>query len=268
MRDSNKIIIRKKVKARNHGESHGGSWKVAYADFVTAMMAFFLLLWLITMIAPEKRARVSEYFKQFNIFTHTGQSFMDKSSSVFDESGSNASKLDLNLQKKFQGQKGGANNPLQVAENLKVAIQKRLGDVKNQVKVDIYEGGVRIQIMDNKGRPMFDSGSANPTPYAKKILEVIGEYISGMPNQVAIEGHTDALPYVKGGQTNWDLSTERALSTRRALQVFGLDSARISRVAGYADTVPLVKGDPLDPRNRRISIILLFGGSYHRPGSS
>ncbi|MDA8090895.1 MAG: OmpA family protein [Nitrospiraceae bacterium] len=260
-----KIIIRKKVK-RRHAEGHGGAWKVAYADFVTAMMAFFLLMWLITMVSPEKRARVAEYFKQFNIFTKTGQSFMDKSSSVFDESGSNASKLDLELQKKFQGQQGGMDSPQEIMKGLKVAIQKQLGSANDQIKVDIYEGGVRIQIMDSRGRPMFDSGSSNPTPYAKKVLHVIGEYIKSMPNRVAIEGHTDAMPYVKGDQTNWDLSTERALSTRRILQDCGLDPSRVSRVAGYADTVPLVKDDPLDPRNRRISIILLFGGTYHRPG--
>nr|MDA8087072.1 hypothetical protein [Nitrospiraceae bacterium] len=118
-----KIIIRKKVK-RRHAEGHGGAWKVAYADFVTAMMAFFLLMWLITMVSPEKRARVAEYFKQFNIFTKTGQSFMDKSSSVFDESGSNASKLDLELQKKFQGQQGGMDSPQEIMKGLKVAIQK------------------------------------------------------------------------------------------------------------------------------------------------
>ena len=265
MNDGGKIIIRKKVKSR-HAEGHGGAWKVAYADFVTAMMAFFLLMWLITMVSPEKRARVAQYFKQFSIFSKTGESFMDRSSSVFDESGSNASKIDLDMKKNFQVQRGGMDTPQQIMKNLQLAIHKQLGTANDQIKVDIYEGGVRIQIMDSKGRPMFDSGSANPTPYAKKVLEVIGEYIKAMPNRVAIEGHTDALPYVKGDRTNWDLSTERALSTRRVLQVYGLEPTRVSRVAGYADTVPLVKGDPLDPRNRRISIILLFGGTYHKPG--
>ncbi len=265
MNDSGKVIVRKKVK-KHHAEGHGGAWKVAYADFVTAMMAFFLLMWLITMVSPEKRARVAEYFKHFNIFTDTGESFMNKSSSVFDESGSNASKIDLDLQKKFQGQQGGVDNPQQIMKDLQLAIQKELGDASDQIKVDIYEGGVRIQVMDKRGRPMFDSGSSNPTPYAKKVLGVIGQYIKGLPNRVAIEGHTDALPYVKGSETNWDLSTERALATRRILQADGLDPSRVSRVAGYADTVPFVKDDPLDPRNRRISIILLFGGTYHRPG--
>ncbi len=265
MNDSGKIIVRKKVK-KNHSEAHGGAWKVAYADFVTAMMAFFLLMWLITMVSPEKRAKVAEYFKQFNIFTKTGESFMNRSSSVFNESGSNASKIDLDLQKKFQGQEGGMDSPQQIMKDLKLDIQKQLGRASDQVKVDIYEGGVRIQVIDRRGRPMFDSGSSNPTPYGKKVLGVIGEYIKSLPNRVAIEGHTDALPFVKGSETNWDLSTDRALATQKILKSCGLDPSRVSRVAGYADTVPYVKNDPLDPRNRRISIILLFGGTYHRSG--
>ena len=165
-----KIIIRKKV-IRYSEESHGGSWKVAYADFVTAMMAFFLLLWLITMIAPEKRARVAEYFKNFSIFRQSGESFMKKSSSVFNESGANASKISLELNKRFAT--SSANSPVQMEQMLKHLIQEKLGDVKDQIRVDIFSGGVRIQIMDKKGRPMFDTGSANPTPEAKRILGVI-----------------------------------------------------------------------------------------------
>jgi flagellar motor protein MotB len=199
-------------------------------------------------------------------FTKTGESFMNRSSSVFNESGSNASKIDLDLQKKFQGQEGGMDSPQQIMKDLKLDIQKQLGRASDQVKVDIYEGGVRIQVIDRRGRPMFDSGSSNPTPYGKKVLGVIGEYIKSLPNRVAIEGHTDALPFVKGSETNWDLSTDRALATQKILKSCGLDPSRVSRVAGYADTVPYVKNDPLDPRNRRISIILLFGGTYHRSG--
>lgn len=250
-----KIIIRKKIK-REGEAAHGGSWKVAYADFVTAMMAFFLLLWLITMIAPEKRARVAEYFKNFSIFRESGQSIMKRSSNVFDESGANSSKVSLELRKRFEN--SSANSPVQMQQMLKKLILQKLGDVKDQIRIDMYEGGVRIQIMDKKGRPMFDSGSGNPTPDAKRILGVIGEFLKSAPNKVAIEGHTDALPYVHGAYTNWDLSTERALEARRLLIGDGLNPARVSRVAGYAETVPFVKDDPLDPRNRRISIIVLF----------
>ncbi len=168
------------------------------------------------------------------------------------------------MEKKFQGQSGGANDPIQIARALQEAIRKKVGSGSNQIKVDIYEGGIRIQIMDSEGRSMFDSGSAKPTPYAVQVMDAIGDYIKAMPNRVAIDGHTDALPYVKGGETNWELSTERALSTMRVLESRGIRTSRISRVAGYADTVPIVKGDPLDPRNRRISIILLFGGTFRR----
>ncbi|MDA8389015.1 MAG: OmpA family protein [Nitrospiraceae bacterium] len=250
-----KVVIKKKIKKVEEGH-HGGAWKVAYADFMTAMMAFFMLLWLISMIAPEKRAKVAQYFRDFSIFQKTGQSFMTKSSSVFDESGANASKITLQMEKRFQG--SASNSPVQMQQMLKRLIRQRLGDVKDQIRVDIIQGGVRIQIMDKKGRPMFDSGSANPTPAAKRILGVIGEFLENAPNKIALEGHTDALPYVNGRYTNWDLSVERALAARTLLVADGLESSRLSRVTGYGDTIPFVKDDPLDPRNRRISVIVLF----------
>ncbi|MDA8168222.1 MAG: OmpA family protein [Nitrospiraceae bacterium] len=247
-----KVII-KKIKKGHHDEFHGGSWKVAYADFVTAMMAFFLLLWLITMISPEKRARVADYFKNFSIFQQSGSSFMDKSTQMFDESGASASKVDYELTKNF-GQ-----SPEVFKAVMKKAIEEKLNDVKDQIMVDVFEGGVRIQLMDKEGRPMFEVGSANPTPLALRILQVITDTIKDMPNPVAIEGHTDALAYKTVNYSNWELSTERALAARKVLEKDGLGHSRISRIAGYADTVPLIKNDKFDPRNRRISIILMYG---------
>jgi chemotaxis protein MotB len=248
---SQKIIIKKIKKVGGEG-GHGGSWKVAYADFVTAMMAFFLLLWLITMVAPEKRARVSNYFKSFSVFQQSGTSFMDKSSEVFSESGES--------DKKVTGEQMGKLNmqPEQFKESLKQSIEEKLGDIKDQIIVDMFEGGVRIQLVDSEGKSMFDIGSSTPTPVAMRILKVISENINGLNNRVAVEGHTDSLLYKSSTYSNWELSTERALSARKELERNGLDPARLTRVAGYADTVPFVKEDPKDPRNRRISIILLF----------
>ena len=246
-----KIIIKRVRKVADEG-GHGGSWKVAYADFVTAMMAFFLLLWLITMVSPEKRAKVSTYFKHFSIFQQSGSSFMDKESQLFNEAGESSVKVPQEL----PGQV--AMKPEQFKDTIKQAIENKLGDIKDQIIVDVFEGGVRIQLVDKAGKPMFDLGSAQPTPLAVRILQVIGDNIRALPNPVSVEGHTDSLAYRSSNYGNWELSTERALTAKKQLEAFGLNTSRLTRVAGYADTVPFIKEDTEDPRNRRISIILLF----------
>jgi chemotaxis protein MotB len=249
----NKPIIRK-VKKVIAGSAHGGSWKVAYADFVTAMMAFFLLLWLLSMVAPEKRARISTYFKHFSIFEKSGQSFMEKSSEMFSNPGESGQRTPQDIYSK---------NPVSTpAESFKSAVKKaveeKLGDIKDQILVDVFEGGVRIQLVDKTGKPMFDLGSPEPTPLAIRIMGVLGEQIKNLPNPVSVEGHTDSVSFRTSVRGNWELSTERALSAKKQLEDFGLNPKRLTRVAGYADTVPLVSEDPEDPRNRRISIILMF----------
>jgi len=246
-----KIII-KKVRKMHEEEEHGGQWKVAYADFVTAMMAFFMLLWLVTMIAPEKRARVAAYFKYFTIYDKTGQSFMEKSSEIFDEAGESAKKVPREFLKEYNV------TPAEFTQRIQTTIESKLSDIKDQVLVDTYDGGVRIQLVDKEGKNMFDLGSSQPTPLALRILQAIGDNIRDMPNPVSIEGHTDSLAYQSSHYSNWDLSTERALAARRALERTGLNSERLVKIAGYADTVPLIQGDRRDPRNRRISIILKF----------
>lgn len=247
-----KIII-KKVRKMEEEEDHGGQWKVAYADFVTAMMAFFMMLWLITMIAPEKRARVAAYFKHFTIYDQSGHSFMEKTSEIFDEAGQSARKVPQELDKQFN-----VITPEQFKEKIKATVESKLSDIKDQILVDTYEGGVRIQLVDKDGKNMFDLGSSQPTYLALRIMQVIGENIRDMPNPVSIEGHTDSLPYHSTHYSNWDLSTERALSARKVLEQNGLSAGRITKITGYADTVPLIQEDPRDPRNRRISLILKF----------
>ncbi len=255
-----RVIIKKIIK-RGEEESHGGQWKVAYADFVTALMAFFLLMWLLAMVSPEKRARVAAYFKHFTVFTQSGESVMEKSSEVYDERGKVYKKVPQELGDSL------SMKPEEVKETLRNAIEGKLGDIKDQILVDIFEGGVRIQLVDKEGKPMFDLGSSKPTPLALRILQVIGDNIKSMPNPVAIEGHTDSLLYSSTHYSNWELSTERALVARKELEKYGLDPNRLTRVAGYADTVPLIKEDTRDPRNRRISIILMFPAHRAEPGS-
>lgn len=257
MKGQKNIIIRK-VKKAGHGGHHGGSWKVAYADFVTAMMAFFLLLWLLSMTSAEKRARVSTYFKTFNIFEKAGTSMMlDAPGGAVGDSGGSFGKMDKNMEK------GASDTPqTHTAETfkdkLKGEIESKLGDVKDQVLVDVFEGGVRIQLTDKEGKLMFPLGGSELSPAAKLILKVITENIKDNENRIAIEGHTDALSYSSNRYTNWELSTERASVARRELEKNGLNPDRLSRVAGYAASEPLIKENPSDPRNRRISIILLY----------
>ena len=248
----NKIII-KKIKRISGGGHHGGAWKVAYADFVTAMMAFFLLLWLLSMVSVEKRARVATFFKSFSIFEKSGTSFMDKSSEVFNDSGQSAQNTGSTISPDSPAMKAEA-----FKEAIKQTIEAKLGDIKDQIMVDVFEGGVRIQLVDIAGKPMFDLGSSEPTPLATRIIEVLGEQIKNLPNPVSVEGHTDSLAFRSSTRGNWELSTERALAAKKQLERFGLNPSRLTRVAGYADTVPFVSEDPEDPRNRRISIILLF----------
>lgn len=248
-----KVIIKKIKKVSGEGH-HGGSWKVAYADFVTAMMAFFLLMWLITMVSPEKRARIAAYFKHFSLFETSGSSFLESTSEIMKENAGEAPKVPQEL--------GNFGSDLMskedLKEKLKKEIEEKLAALKDQIMVDIFEGGVRIQVVDKEGNSMFERGSANLSPNAKKILGVIAENIKDLNNKVAIEGHTDGISYASNKYTNWELSTDRASSARRELENNGLSPDRLARVAGYAATEPLVKDNPNDPKNRRISIILLY----------
>lgn len=252
-----KSIIVKKVKKAGHGGHHGGQWKVAYADFVTAMMAFFLLLWLLSMVSDEKRARLSAYFKYFSLYDSGGTSWMAKSSEIFGESGENKQKVFNDMKGESISNSDTYETLLQNFErDLKQDIAQKLGDIKDQVLVDIVDEGIRIQMIDKEGSLMFERGNNKLTPKAREVLKIISEDIKNLTNKVIIEGHTDAVPYAGSEYSNWELSTERASSARKALESAGLDPKRISRVAGYADTDPFIRDNPRDPRNRRISIIL------------
>jgi chemotaxis protein MotB len=149
-------------------------------------------------------------------------------------------------------------SPEDLQRKVKEEIEKKLSDVKEQIMVDVFEDGVRIQLVDNEGKPMFALGGAEPSPSARKILNVLTETMKPLNNKIRIEGHTDAFSYASNRYTNWELSTERASSARRELEHCGLNPDRLARVSGYASTEPLIKDDPNDPRNRRISIILLY----------
>ncbi len=250
-----KVII-KKVR-KKHGEGHhGGSWKVAYADFVTAMMAFFLLLWLLSMVSTEKRAVMAEYFKNFSLFKESGKTFQPGSAFVIADHIKKAELKPENVAmslKKALGRKGAGQQWKAPGTGQEEALMEHL-------RVDAVDGGVRIQIIDREGSPMFQLGSAEPTVKCREIIAAVAEVIRDQDARIAVEGHTDAAPFRGDQITNWELSTNRASAARRMLESSGLDPARVARVVGYADTDLLVKQNPKDPQNRRISIILLQPG--------
>lgn len=257
-------IIIKKVKKKGHEAGHGGSWKVAYADFVTAMMAFFLLLWLVSMVSEDQRARVSEYFKSFNLFDKSGQSFVmdnkigktkiDIGSSEGDANNSSDARVGGNGTNIFSTG-GTVTTADAIKEGLKKEVEEKLTNMKDQVLVDIVDGAVRIEVVDKSGgSAMFSSGSMDMTVEGKKALRVIADSIKGLRGRIAIEGHTDASNYAGSAYSNWELSTDRASAARRELENSGMSPDRLIRVAGYAATEPLIADDPYNPKNRRISI--------------
>ncbi len=252
MKDKQQIII-KKVKKVSGGGHHGGSWKVAYADFVTAMMAFFLLLWLVTMVSPEKRARVSAYFRYFSLFKEGGGTMPGQGSTVFSQPGESPERtFNANM---YQD----SLSPQSFQEAVRSAVETLLGDIKTQILIRVVKEGVKIDIVDREGRSMFKSGSAELTPRARKALRVIGENIAEIGNKLYIEGHTDSVNYSeRRNYSNWELSTERANAARRFLEDVGITPDRIIRVIGYADRDPVDSKHPEAAINRRISIVVLF----------
>ena len=231
--DGTTVIIQKKVNKAH--AAHGGSWKVAYADFVTAMMAFFLMLWLLSMLSQESRDNLKEYFKSYKAFKHTGKQDIKSSDSV------------------KSADSDSLNDVILVEE-----IKKRFQGADEHLKVENVPGGIRIQVMDLMDKPMFETGSATFTQTALEIMEFIAMRISDIPGNILIEGHTDGTPYADVKyRSNWELSMDRASAARVALLSNGVLSPRFRRVIAYAGTEPLIADDYFNPNNRRISIILL-----------
>ena len=268
-------IIVKRIK-KHGGGHHGGAWKIAYADFVTAMMAFFLLMWLLGSTAKGNLQGIAEYFQTPLKVTMSGGDGSGDSSSVIKGGGK-----DLSL-REGQTRKGDIEAPkktynLQAAEaalakvdaerlkglkeKIEAAIEASptLKQFKKQLLLDITSEGLRIQMVDEKNRPMFASGNADLQPYTKEILHEIGLALNEVPNKISLSGHTDAAPYGHGekGYSNWELSADRANVSRRELIYGGMDETKVLRIVGLSSSVLFDKGDPLNPINRRISIIVM-----------
>ncbi len=264
-------IIIKRIKKNKSAAPHGGSWKVAYADFVTAMMAFFLLLWLLSMTSDEKKMAVSEYFRKYSIFQESGSSAITSktqkltSPEFLSEPGSETTKgptTDTKGKEKqdFKNKKAKQNIDVKdeaFVKKLRAAIDDKMAGIRDQILVDVIEGGIRIQIIDAEGSVMYHLGSAVPTARAKEILKLVSANLQEIPGKIVVEGHTDSAPFRGGQTTNWELSSLRASAARRELEDNGIEPSRIARVVGYADQELLIPLEPRDPRNRRISVIVL-----------
>lgn len=262
--DEQPIII-KRVKKVAAGH-HGGSWKVAFADFATAMMAFFLVLWLTTTATPEQKRAVEGYFKDPVGYTEGGSrnpvdlggsaSTVDASSA--DQAGNEVPVDDERIETMAQQLEQRQMEELFQDLRDRIESSDTLSKFKEQLLIDITDEGLRIQIVDRSQRPMFDSGSAQLKYYSQDILFELAKPLGSVTNKLSITGHTDATPFGgRPGYTNWELSADRANTARRALVTGGVRSEQIGRVVGLSDSVLFDQDDPTAPVNRRISIIVL-----------
>jgi len=293
-------IIRKKKRRGGDDGHHGGAWKIAYADFVTAMMAFFLLMWLINVTSPEQKTGIAEYFNPITVSqTTAGSGGVLDGASISTPGPLSSPTSEMRMESSLQlaprsnqktktdaaNEKSGADvsdaktnanvNSQDLDKLVKEREQKQFKEVEEKLRksieaypdlkalmdnliIDQTPEGLRIQLVDRDDRPMFALGSAEPFDYTQRLLTLVTQAIAGLPNRVSIKGHTDALPYAAGKRyDNWDLSSERALASRRVMREAGLPDERVEGVVGRADRDPLFPQDPKDPRNRRISIVLL-----------
>jgi chemotaxis protein MotB len=275
--DSKKVqpIIIKRIKKGGHA-AHGGAWKIAYADFVTAMMAFFLLMWLLGSTTEGDKKGIADYFNSPLKVAFFGGTGAGDATSLVKGGGNNLSEsvgqvkkgksetADQKAKKKALREQQAAAE----AERLRVLKQKvqeviandgRLAQYQNQIQLDLTAEGLRIQIVDNQNRPMFDSGDAVVKGYMRDILRAIGGVLTEVPNKLTIEGHTDAKPFGAGdaGYSNWELSADRANASRRELMAGGLSGEKILRIQGLAASMLYERDEPESPLNRRISIIVM-----------
>jgi chemotaxis protein MotB len=272
-----KPIIVKKIK-KGGGGHHGGAWKIAYADFVTAMMAFFLLMWLLGSTSKAQREGISEYFKTpLKVALMGGTSIGASETLIKGGGGKDLTKKEGQV-KPVDGPPGkqkaidvkDAKAALEKAEAKKLeelkskiesAIENNptLSKFKNQLLLDITSEGLRIQVVDEQNRAMFESSKAELQPYAKQILKEIGLMLNDVSNKVSLSGHTDAAVYPGGEKSysNWELSSDRANASRRELVAGGMDETKVLRVVGLSSATLFDKDNPFNPINRRISIIVM-----------
>jgi chemotaxis protein MotB len=268
-------IIVKRIK-KGGGGHHGGAWKIAYADFVTAMMAFFLLMWLLGSTAKGDLQGIAEYFQNPLKVGMSGGSGSGDSSSVIQGGGTDLTRQAGQVRKgqtlpenktydlkaaKAELEKAELNSLKALKARIEAAIElnPKLAQFRNQLLIDITTEGLRIQIVDAQNRPMFALASARLAPHTVDILREIGSVLNDVSNRISLSGHTDATPYASGdkGYSNWELSADRANASRRELIFGGMDEKKVLRVVGLSSAVLLDKENAFNPINRRISIIVM-----------
>ncbi|WP_373185746.1 flagellar motor protein MotB [Halopseudomonas sp.] len=273
--DNNQPIIVKRI-SRKAGGHHGGAWKIAFADFAVAMMAFFLVMWLLTAATPEELKRISGYFNDPIGFEAGGSPYAidlggtptvapdrtlsdvkEDESPVPDDTQSESASQQAEQVVSEQVERLELDMLLQELQN-KIDVEPVLQRFKDQILLEITQDGLRIQIVDAENRPMFASGSPQLQPYFEEILLALSDTIAVVPKKISIGGHTDAAPFIgRGGYGNWELSTERANAARRTLLAAGYPENQLARVVGFADSALFDRTDPFNPINRRIDIVVL-----------
>jgi chemotaxis protein MotB len=268
-------IIVKRIKKGGHGH-HGGAWKIAYADFVTAMMAFFLLMWLLGSTTEGDKKGIADYFSSPMKVAMFGGSGAGDASHVLKGGGQDLTRTtgqvkrgDVESERKTVNLKALKEEQIRAEISRLRSLQQRiegeiqsnlaLGAFRSQILLELTRDGLRIQIVDAQSRPMFASGSAQVLPYMQDLLRAIGAVLAEVPNRLTLEGHTDAMPFSGGerGYSNWELSADRANASRRELLAGGLPDDRVLRVQGLAASQLLKREQPDDPANRRISIVVM-----------
>ena len=272
MADAITPIVIRRVKKVVGGGHHGGSWKVAFADFATAMMAFFLLMWLIAATTKEQKGAISEYFNNPSMMDGRATA---PSPGINGPGGASTSVIKLGsgmevkkstvrpadpkeARKMARQQERHRLESLMKELNAAIEASQSLAPFKDQLLIDITPAGLRIQIVDKQNRPMFDIGSTSLKPYTAEILNELAKFIAEVPNRISISGHTDTTPYGKtNGYTNWELSADRANAARRALIAGGLNDDKVAVVVGLSSSVLFDKKNTQAPINRRISIVVM-----------
>lgn len=268
-------IIIKRVKKGGHG-AHGGAWKIAYADFMTAMMAFFLLMWLLGSTAEGDLQGIAAYFQSPLKVAMQGGTSPGNSSNIIPSTGSDLARIhgqvkrsdaetealrrkDLEIRAQRAQQDAQRIRNLRAKIDAMISSNATLNEFRSQIRMDVTPDGLQIQIVDEQKRPMFDIGSALVKPYMREILHEVGSALAGVENLVSLAGHTDAAPYGSGvrGYSNWELSADRANASRRELVAAGMPDDMLARVVGLASTDLLLPEEPRAAQNRRITITVL-----------
>ena len=258
-----RIVIRR--KRNNTPAKPHGSWKIAYADFMTAMMAFFLVLWLVSLIPKEDLSTIAEYFRTPLVEAVTGGHRNDAGSTVIPGGSPSIIPNPVSVPSRGDDRSEGEIRDQERLDDLKAELEQLietdpvLRQFRPQLLLDMTPDGLRIQIVDRDNRPMFAVGSAQVQPYMRNILRELGVRLNDLPNRVTVSGHTDSLPYAAGEReySNWELSADRANAARRELVAGGMQEQKIKQVLGLAASVSLIKDDPGAAVNRRISLLVL-----------